>query len=161
MSQYELSGVGKAFNRGPRRWSTRVQGVDLEIDAGDHVSIVGRSGSGKTTLLKILGTLDPPRAGPSFEGRDLGAPGPVRSPTCGSNFGFVFQQFNLIATLTALENVDAGLPPGSGPTSGSANCRSPRSRVGLADRPSHKPSRLSGGEQQRVAIARALSSGRA
>ena len=112
MSQYELSGVGKAFNRGPLVINA-LQGVDLSIEPGEFVALEGPSGSGKTTLLQLLGALDRPSNGHVvFEGRDLAE---LRDGDLAElrlrSFGFVFQQFNLIPTLTALENVEAKLAP--------------------------------------------------
>jgi putative ABC transport system ATP-binding protein len=159
MSQYELSGVGKSFARGPAIINA-VLDVDLTIESGELVAIEGPSGSGKTTLLQLLGALDRPSNGSVvFEERDLARLGDgdlaelrLRS------FGFVFQQFNLIPTLTALENVEAKLAPTGVPDSElSERSQALLAEVGLADRASHLPGHLSGGEQQRVAIARALS----
>ncbi len=159
MSQYELSGVGKSFARGPAIINA-VLDVDLTIESGEFVAIEGPSGSGKTTLLQLLGALDRPSNGSVvFEERDLARLGDgdlaelrLRS------FGFVFQQFNLIPTLTALENVEAKLAPTGIPDSElSERSQALLAEVGLADRASHLPGHLSGGEQQRVAIARALS----
>jgi putative ABC transport system ATP-binding protein len=155
---YEVTGAKRFFQRGPTTIEA-VGGVDLEIGAGEFVALEGPSGSGKTTLLQLLGALDRPSAGNVlFEGRDLGALGDKELSGLRLNaFGFVFQQFNLIPTLTALENVEAGLAP-VGVSSAELRQRSLEllEEVGLADRASHLPAHLSGGEQQRVAIARAL-----
>ena len=159
MSQYELSGVGKAFRRGPIMINA-LQGVELTIESGQFVALEGPSGSGKTTLLQLLGALDRPSSGSvCFEGRDLAE---LRDGDLAElrlrSFGFVFQQFNLIPTLTALENIQAKLAP-AGFTGIAARERAEAllAEVGLSDRATHLPSHLSGGEQQRVAIARALS----
>jgi putative ABC transport system ATP-binding protein len=159
MSQYELSGVGKAFSRGPLVVNA-LQEVDLTIDPGQFVALEGPSGSGKTTLLQLLGALDRPSSGRVFfEGRDLAE---LRDGNLAElrlrSFGFVFQQFNLIPTLTALENVQAKLAP-TGLANADARERAGAmlDEVGLAHRATHLPAHLSGGEQQRVAIARALS----
>jgi putative ABC transport system ATP-binding protein len=155
---YEVKGARRVFQRGPTMIEA-VGGVDLEIAAGEFVALEGPSGSGKTTLLQLLGALDRPSAGSVlFEGRDLGALGQGDLAELRLNaFGFIFQQFNLIPTLTALENVEAGLAP-AGIASGELRARSLGllEEVGLAERASHLPVHLSGGEQQRVAIARAL-----
>jgi putative ABC transport system ATP-binding protein len=155
---YELRGVAKTYTLG----GNQVQAVrdgDLTIGAGESVAVVGPSGSGKTTLLQLLGALDRPSTGEIlFEGRDIGRLGDgelgrLRLHT----FGFVFQQFNLIPTLTAAQNVEIALAPSgmSAHERGEAVLRLLDS-VGLGARADHVPSKLSGGEQQRVAIARAL-----
>jgi putative ABC transport system ATP-binding protein len=156
--QYDVQGVKRFFQRGPMVIEA-VGGVDLQIGAGEFVALVGPSGSGKTTLLQLLGGLDRPSAGSIvFEGRDLAVVGDGELGQLRLNaFGFVFQQFNLIPTLTALENVESALAP-VGVASTELRERSLKllEEVGLADRSTHLPSHLSGGEQQRVAIARAL-----
>ena len=159
MSQYELTSVGKAFNRGALVINA-LQGVDLSIEPGEFVALEGPSGSGKTTLLQLLGALDRPSGGQVvFEGRDLAE---LRDADLAElrlrSFGFVFQQFNLIPTLTALENIQVKLAPaGFSSLASRERAEAMLSEVGLADRATHLPSHLSGGEQQRVAIARALS----
>jgi putative ABC transport system ATP-binding protein len=158
MSQYELSAVGKAFSRGPAVIHA-VEDVDLTIEAGEFVAIEGPSGSGKTTLLQILGALDRPSSGRIlFGGRDLaGLPDAELAELRLRAFGFVFQQFNLIPTLTALENVEAKVAPAGVPDAElREGAEALLAEVGLADRAGHLPAHLSGGEQQRVAIARAL-----
>jgi putative ABC transport system ATP-binding protein len=154
-SQYELKDVAKFFERG----STTVRaldGVDLVIEAGEFLALEGPSGSGKTTLLQLLGALDRPSAGTVlFEGRDLAKlPDNQLAALRLRSFGFVFQQFNLIPTLTAVENVEVKLAPVGG---GREKALQMLGEVGLAERADHLPAHLSGGEQQRVAIARALS----
>ena len=155
MSLYELNGVARYFQRGP----TTVRALDdvsLEIEPGEFLALEGPSGSGKTTLLQILGALDRPSAGTvTFDGSDLvkqhdSALAALRL----RSFGFVFQQFNLIPTLTAVENVEAKLAPVGGTRHRALELLD---EVGLAERADHLPAHLSGGEQQRVAIARALS----
>ena len=155
---YELRGVERRFRRGSTTIAA-LDGVDLTIAAGEVVAVEGPSGSGKTTLLQLLGALDRPTAGRVvFEGRDLGGLGDKELANLRLRaFGFVFQSFNLIPTLNALENVEAKLAP----TEASSDELRRRSlalldEVGLAERAEHLPSELSGGEQQRVAIARAL-----
>jgi putative ABC transport system ATP-binding protein len=157
-SLFELRGVSKRFRRGDTTIFA-VDGVDLTIGAGEFAAIEGPSGSGKTTLLQLLGALDRPDGGELlFEGRALQTLGDGQLAELRLNaFGFVFQQFNLIPTLTALENVEAALAPRH--LRGNAlrdRARALLEEVGLAPRESHLPSHLSGGEQQRVAIARAL-----
>ena len=158
---YELTGVAKFFQRGDATVRA-LDGVDLEIGAGELVALEGPSGSGKTTLLQLLGALDRASAGRVlFEGRDLGElPDHDLAALRLRSFGFVFQQFNLIPTLTALENVEAGLAPAKVPRKElRARSLARLTAVGLADRAAHLPTQLSGGEQQRVAIARALVTG--
>jgi putative ABC transport system ATP-binding protein len=155
MSQYELRGVAKFFQRGSSTVRA-LDGVDLSIEAGEFVALEGPSGSGKTTLLQLLGALDRPSAGDVvFEDRDLSS---LRDRELAElrlrSFGFVFQQFNLIPTLTAVENVEVKLAPVGGDR---AKALQMLSEVGLAERADHLPAHMSGGEQQRVAIARALS----
>jgi putative ABC transport system ATP-binding protein len=156
---YQLDGVAKFFQRGPTTVRA-LDGVDLEFEAGEFVTLEGPSGSGKTTLLQLLGALDRPSSGRVVcEGRDLAElPDHELAELRLRSFGFVFQQFNLIPTLTAVENVEVKLAP--------TGVRNPDLRnralalldeVGLAERAIHLPAHLSGGEQQRVAIARALS----
>ena len=158
MALYEVQGVKRFFQRGPSVIEA-VGGVDLWIEAGEFVALEGPSGSGKTTLLQLLGALDRPSAGSIlFEDRDLAALGDGELAELRLKaFGFVFQQFNLIPTLTALENVECGLAPvGVSTVELRERAAALLDEVGLADRASHLPTHLSGGEQQRVAIARAL-----
>jgi putative ABC transport system ATP-binding protein len=154
-TQYELKDVAKFFERGPSTVRA-LDGVDLEIEAGEFLALEGPSGSGKTTLLQLLGALDRPSAGTVFfEGRDLAKlPDGQLAALRLRSFGFVFQQFNLIPTLTAVENVEVKLAPVGG---GREKALQMLGEVGLAERADHLPAHLSGGEQQRVAIARALS----
>jgi putative ABC transport system ATP-binding protein len=155
---YRLRAVEKRYGKGAAA-VVALRGVDLEIRSGEFVVVAGASGAGKSTLLQLLGGLDRASAGSvAFEGTDLGTLGDddlaqlrLRS------FGFVFQQFNLIPTLTAAENIELALAPAALP----AHERRQRveallDQVGLSPRRRHLPGQLSGGEQQRVAIARAL-----
>src|SRR5437773_6318124 len=155
---YELRGASRLYRRGDATIRA-VDAVDLSIPAGGLLAIEGPSGSGKTTLLQLLGALDRRSSGQVFfEGRDLSElPDRALAELRLRAFGFVFQQFNLIPTLTALENVEAALAP-AGRNGDELRIRSYDllAEVGLADRASHLPPELSGGEQQRVAIARAL-----
>jgi putative ABC transport system ATP-binding protein len=155
MSQYTLKGVAKFFQRGPTTVRA-LDGIDLEIAAGELVALEGPSGSGKTTLLQLMGALDRPSSGTiEFEGRDLARLPDIELAALRlRSFGFVFQQFNLIPTLTAVENVEVKLAPVGGTRERALELLG---EVGLAERADHLPSHLSGGEQQRVAIARALS----
>jgi ABC-type lipoprotein export system ATPase subunit len=133
--------------------------VDLEIERGEFVGLTGASGSGKSTLLYLLGGLDRPTSGKIvIDGKDLG----VMDEHALADFrrkkiGFVFQQFNLVSTMTASDNVQfpmifAGVSGAQRKT----RAMSLLKNVGLADRGKHKPTELSGGQQQRVAVARAL-----
>ncbi len=134
-------------------------GVDLEINAGESVAVMGRSGSGKTTLLGILAGLDSPSAGTVvLDGEEITALDEERRAVVrGERVGFVFQSFQLLGSLTALENV---MLPGElkGDADPRADALALLARVGLAERTTHYPRQLSGGEQQRVAIARAFAS---
>jgi len=136
-----------------------LDGVDLVVERGSMVAIMGRSGSGKSTLLSILGGLDRPDEGQVvLDGVDITRlNGRALTRVRREKLGFVFQEFNLIPTLTALENVElpmryARVPPGQR----RQRALEALARVGLAHRAHHRPSQLSGGEQQRVTIARAL-----
>jgi putative ABC transport system ATP-binding protein len=159
MSLYSLEGVSKFFQRGPTTIRA-LDGIDLEIEPGELVALEGPSGSGKTTLLQLLGALDRPSSGRVlFEGNDLATLSDNELAELRlRSFGFVFQQFNLIPTLTAVENVEAKLAPVAGKDPGlRVRALALLDEVGLLDRADHLPAHLSGGEQQRVAIARALS----
>ena len=157
-AMYELDGVTKSFGSGGTA-VTALDDVSLVIPRGDVLAIIGASGSGKTTLLQLLGALDRPTSGSiRCDGRDLLAMGEEGLSRLRRDvIGFVFQQFNLIPTLTARQNVEAAAASTDMP---SAERRGRASEllgaVGLASREDHLPSQLSGGEQQRVAIARAL-----
>lgn len=136
-----------------------LNGVDLMVERGSMVAIMGRSGSGKTTLLNVLGGLDQPDEGQVvLDGVDITRlNGRALTRVRREKVGFVFQEFNLIPTLTALENVElpmryARIPPGQR----RQRALEALAKVGLSHRVHHRPSQLSGGEQQRVAIARAL-----
>ncbi|MGV8875978.1 MAG: ABC transporter ATP-binding protein, partial [Rhodoglobus sp.] len=137
-----------------------LRGINLEVEVGDHVSIVGRSGSGKSTLLNLLGLIDNPTSGRIvFDGEPLEKlSGSNRDRKRGRDVGFIFQQFNLLAGRTALENVMTPLLYASGRQfwRRRALAEEMLDRVGLSQRMSSMPEKLSGGEQQRVAIARAL-----
>ena len=134
-------------------------GVDLTIEPGESVSIMGRSGAGKTTFLQVVGTLDRPTSGTvRFEGRDVFAMNDAElSAFRGRSIGFMFQFHHLLPDFTTLENaampaIIARLPRAEALDRAAAVLR----RVGLGDRLTHRPGELSGGEQQRVALARAV-----
>ncbi|MBH0100079.1 ABC transporter ATP-binding protein [Salinibacterium sp. NSLL150] len=137
-----------------------LRGITLDVEVGDHISIVGRSGSGKSTLLNLLGLIDNPTSGRIvFDGEPLEKlAGSKRDRKRGRDVGFIFQQFNLLAGRTALENVMTPLLYASGRQfwRRKAIAAEMLDRVGLGDRMASMPEKLSGGEQQRVAIARAL-----
>ena len=136
-----------------------LSGVDLEIPDGEFITVQGLTGHGKTTFLQMLGALDKPTSGKIiFDGKDLGAmPESQLVDVRAQNFGFIFQNYNLLPTLTAEENVEAALVPLEVPTAERrARSLAALAEVGLADRATHFPPEMSGGEQQRVAIARAL-----
>jgi putative ABC transport system ATP-binding protein len=154
----ELEKVSKIYRLGEVDVPA-LRGVDLSVQAGDFLALMGPSGSGKSTLLHILGLLDRPTTGKVlWEGQDVTRLNGARlAELRGRRIGFVFQMFNLVHNLTALENVELpliflGVP---------ARERRKRAeetlvRLGLGDRLRHRPSQLSGGQQQRVALARAL-----
>lgn len=155
---YSLTGVSKVYDQSGKK-VTALDSVDLTIKKGDHIAIQGPTGGGKSTLLQMLGALDRPTNGSvMFEGQDLaklgdGALATVRA----QKIGFVFQNYNLVPTLTALENVEAALAPlGVKGDERRQRATSALTSVGLGDRLEHLPAELSGGQQQRVAIARAI-----
>ncbi|HXG13400.1 MAG TPA: ABC transporter ATP-binding protein [Gemmataceae bacterium] len=154
----ELQEVTKVYQQG-RRSVAAVRGVSLRIAAGEFVAIMGPSGSGKSTLLHLLGGLDTPTTGAAlFRGRDLRTLSDrERSLLRRSSIGFVFQFFNLLPTLTAVENVALPLLlAGQRRRTALERATAALEGVDLGDRAEHFPEELSGGEMQRVAIARAL-----
>ncbi len=136
-----------------------LDGVSLRVEAGEFVSIVGRSGSGKTTFLDLVGLLLRPTSGAvRLDGIDTGAlSDSQRADLRAQKIGFIFQEYNLLPTLNALENVMLPLRYNRAKRAGGRErARALLEEVGLAGRAHHRPSQLSGGEQQRVAVARAL-----
>jgi ABC-type lipoprotein export system ATPase subunit len=149
--------LAKVYQRGSSEVRA-VDGISLAVEAGELMAIMGRSGSGKTTLLDLLGCLLRPTSGSlEIDGRSvIGASDADLAAIRRERIGFVFQEFNLIPTLTAIENVMLPLRYGPRRSDGRERATELLDLVGLAQRASHRPSELSGGEQQRVAIARAL-----
>ena len=154
----ELNGVTKTYGRGDTQ-VVALGGIDLRIDVGEFIAIMGPSGSGKSTCMNILGCLDTPTSG-SYRFRG------VEVTTLSRNqrallrryyLGFVFQGYNLLNRTTALENVEVPLIyRGLKPAERRDRAREALAAVGLGSREHHTPSELSGGQQQRVAIARAI-----
>jgi putative ABC transport system ATP-binding protein len=133
--------------------------VDLDVGAGEYISIMGPSGSGKSTLLNVIGLLDRPNAGTyELAGRDVaGLDDGDLAALRQEQIGFIFQSFHLIARMTALENVELPmLLKGIAPKERRQRAADALASVGLAPRRGHRPDQLSGGERQRVAIARAI-----
>lgn len=155
----EMKGIVKKFYIGQPNELTILKGIDLTVEEGEFVSIVGQSGSGKSTLMNIIGALDRPTEGEYIlDGISINQAGDTQlSEIRNSKIGFVFQTFNLIPRTSALKNVElpmlyAGIP---------GNRRTARAKellqmVEMDDRMSHLPNELSGGQKQRVAIARAM-----
>jgi putative ABC transport system ATP-binding protein len=153
-----LAGIERTFVVGGHPVHALRQ-VNLNIGAGEYVSIMGASGSGKSTLLNILGCLDRPTAGSySFAGRETsGVSEAELSRIRGRQIGFVFQFFHLVPRLSAAGNVELPMVfAGVLPAERQARAREALELVGLTPRAAHRPDQLSGGEQQRVAIARAM-----
>ncbi|BDI22206.1 ABC transporter ATP-binding protein [Herbiconiux sp. L3-i23] len=160
MSILRAEGVTRSVLLPSEETLTILTGVDLVVDPGDRISVVGRSGSGKSTLLNLLGLIDAPTTGEIlFDEQPVRALSSARRDRLrGASIGFVFQQFNLLPGRTALENVMTPLlyEPGAGFWRRRAIATRMLENVGLGHRLDSTPDKLSGGEQQRVAIARAL-----
>ncbi len=154
-----LEGLEKRYDLGGEAEVRALCGVDLVVQAGAYVAIMGPSGSGKSTMLNLIGCLDRPTAGRYFlGGTDVSRmPDDELSEARGRRIGFIFQSYNLIAQLTVIENIQVPLLyQGKDLRAYHDHCVNLAEAVGLGDRLHHRPNQLSGGQQQRVAIARSL-----
>jgi putative ABC transport system ATP-binding protein len=158
MSIISMTEIRKIYDTGKVKVEA-LKGIDLEIDGGELVAIVGPSGSGKSTLMNLLGCLDTPTSG-EYQLAGENVAGVTRDQLAeirNRRVGFVFQNFNLLPHITSLENVELPmLFGGVKPAERRERATEMLERVGLGDRGEHKPTELSGGQMQRVAIARAL-----
>ena len=154
-----LKGITKSFKNGQESLQV-LKGIDLSVEEGDFVAIMGPSGSGKSTLMNIIGLLDQPTTGSyQLEGEDVADLSENRlAKVRNDQIGFIFQQFFLLPKLSAQKNVELPLIyAGKSPRERKQRAQQFLEKVGLSDRSHHLPSELSGGQKQRVAIARALS----
>jgi putative ABC transport system ATP-binding protein len=154
----KIRGLDKSYTRGDQTLAV-LEGIDLDVDAGEFIALMGPSGSGKSTLLNLIAGIDKPTAGTiEIDGVDIGRLGEAAlADWRAANVGFVFQFYNLMPVLTAFENVELPLLLTHLSTSQrKQHVLTALAMVGLSDRMTHLPSELSGGQQQRVAIARAL-----
>ncbi len=156
MAICELRAISKRYPLG-ETWVQALSDIDLVVETGEFLALAGPSGSGKTTLLNLVGGLDRPDAGSVyFDGEELtGLSSRALSRVRAAKIGFIFQSFNLIPVLTALENVELALRLSGQPVE-VERCRQALCDVGLGELVDRRPTQLSGGQQQRVAIARAL-----
>jgi putative ABC transport system ATP-binding protein len=152
----KLQDLTKSYDMGRAGELKILRGINLEIEQGEMVGIMGPSGSGKSTLLNILGCLDSPTSGSYIlDGKEVSKMnGHELARIRGEKIGFIFQTFNLLSYMSALANVQLGIKYARQEIDDQA--QQALARVGLADRVKHKPNEMSGGERQRVAIARAL-----
>ncbi len=160
-AQISVRGVSRVFETGGEQ-VTVLHDIDLDIDRGELVAIIGQSGSGKSTLMNILGCLDQATTGTyHFEGQDVGTLGPDELAALRrEHFGFIFQRYQLLADLNAVENVEVpAIYAAAKPDERHERAVDLLERLGLGDRLGNRPSQLSGGQQQRVSIARALING--
>ncbi|MCK4887459.1 MAG: ABC transporter ATP-binding protein [Planctomycetes bacterium] len=153
-----IKNMTKTFQIGDVRLDA-LKNLDLTINKGEYITIMGPSGSGKSTMLNLLGCLDTPTKGQYFlDGQDIATlEDDLLSKIRGKKTGFIFQSYNLIAQLNIIENIEVPMYyQGMSETLSKERAEELAEIVGLSDRLKHKPSELSGGQQQRVAIARAL-----
>jgi len=157
MTEIEVRGLTKTFRIGEVEVHA-LRGVDLKIERGEFVAIVGPSGSGKSTLFNILGGLAPPSSGTvSINGQDLAKLNDAgRTELRKKSVGFIFQKYNLLPTLTARDNIEIARDIAGNSGAWDAQFMELLRLLGISERLDHKPRALSGGEQQRIAIARAL-----
>lgn len=161
MKIIEIKGLNRYFGEGENRVHV-LKNISLDIEKGDFVAIIGQSGSGKSTLMNIIGCLDTPTSGSyQIDGKETAQLSADQlSDLRSQKFGFIFQRYNLLSSLTAVENV--ALPAIYAGLSQQARLeRAERllEKLGLGDKAQNRPSQLSGGQQQRVSIARALMNG--
>jgi putative ABC transport system ATP-binding protein len=162
MSYLELHDISKVYGEGPTEVEA-LRGIDLSVESGSLVAVMGASGSGKSTLLTIAGSLEDPTGGEvSIGGRPLSSMSRnAKARLRRRSVGYVFQDYNLLAGLSAVENVALPLElDGVSARKAQTAARASLDDFGLSDRASHYPDQLSGGERQRVAIARAVVGGR-
>ena len=151
-----LKGITKSFKNGPETLQV-LKGIDLSVEEGDFVAIMGPSGSGKSTLMNIIGLLDRPTSGSyQLEDEDVAELSENRLAKVRNNqIGFIFQQFFLLPKLSAQKNVELPLIyAGKSPSERKQKAQQFLEKVGLSDRSHHLPSELSGGQKQRISIAR-------